>query len=186
MYSTAEQVRDVLRGYRDPQERDPDVTAFDLSDAQIEREISNADSEINLVLARRGYVIPVANVVEATDHGRVTIRNISIDLASALSDMVFRGSKPYTDGTNPFRLRWERAKELLELIAQGAFVIDIPTQDNPDGQNPDAGQAVFNAYPGRVLVDEDVFPRGFELSRNGAEYAEDESLIIRPPRYRRY
>jgi hypothetical protein len=185
-YSTADEVREILKGYVDPQSSDPDVTAAHLTDAQIEYEIANVDAEINLVLARRGYIVPIpttwnGNLVSVP----TVIHHISIDMAAALSDMTYRGSKAYGDESNPFRLRYDRAKEMLERIAQGAFTLPIPVEGSEGWI--DETQSVFNPYRSEVLLTEEVFPRGYHLQRNGAEYGEnpDGTLIIRQP-YRRY
>lgn len=165
-YSTATEVRLVLQGFLDVQTgNDPDVTPAKLSDAQIEYEIRNADEEINSVLRRR-YVLPLAEPVPAV------IKNLSIDIAAALCDMLFRGSKEYANELSPARLRYERARLILDRIGTGDYPL-YNTGEGPDELGDTA--VVINPYDGDVLLTREVFPRGYVPGGN-AEYTQLEYI----------
>lgn len=148
-YSTVEEVRSILRGFVDGVSADPDVVPSKLSDAQIEYEIKNADAQIDGALRRRYDLplpVPVPNIIQV----------ISCDIAAALCDMTFRGSREYPAELAPFRLRYERAKDMLESIASG----DYPIYNEGDGPGEVGGNIVINPYPGDVLLTEEVFAHG--------------------------
>lgn len=162
-YSTVEEVRTVLRGWvESPIE--PDVTPSALSDAQIEYEIGNADEQINAVLRRR-YTLPLPIPVPAI------LKNLSVDIAAALSDMIFRGSREYQSPLSPARLRYERALLILDHIANG----DYPLYNAGEGPElpTEAGSIVINPYKGDILLTKEVFPRGYIPGENDAEFAEE-------------
>lgn len=162
-YSTPAQVRVVLMGFLDSQQGDPDVTPSNLSDAQIEYEISNADAQINSAIRRR-YSTPLPEPVPDL------VRNLSIDIAAALADMNFRGSKEYASQLAPFRLRYERALLILDYISTGAY----PLYNEGEGpeQTGSGGSIVINPYDGDVLLTKEVFPRGYNPGHEGSEFAE--------------
>lgn len=161
-YSTKEQVRELLRGL-DSTGDQYDSTPDDLTDTQIEYEITNADNQIDLSL-RRVYPLPLPEPIPAV------INTLSIDIAASLSDMTYRGSREYQSELSPFRLRYERALLLLERIAEGTYPL------YNDGEGPESGGAiVINPYPGDVLLTKEVFPRGIKFG-GGAEYAETERI----------
>lgn len=169
-YSTATEVRLVLQGFLDVQTgNDPDVTPAKLSDAQIEYEIRNADEQINSVL-RRHYALPLPEPVPTV------LKNLSIDIAVAQCDMIFRGGKEYASALSPARLRYERAKEILGHIATG----DYPLYNEGEGPVAVGGEAhVINPYDGDVLLTKDVFPRGY-LPGDKTEYAQIEFMPYYP------
>jgi phage gp36-like protein len=156
-YSTKEEVRQLLQGVVEGGGIPVDYTPNTLSDAQIEYEIKNADEQINATL-RRKYSIPLAEPVPAI------LNTLSVDIAAALCDMTWRGSKEYTNEYNPFRLRYDRALLILDRIAEGSYPIYNPGEGPND---PDSGAIVINPYDGDVLLTEDVFPRGY---RPGPEH----------------
>jgi phage gp36-like protein len=168
-YSTATEVRVVLAGFIDPLAgQDPDYTAAKLSDAQIEYEISNADEQINAVLRRR-YSLPLPIPVPAI------LKNLSIDIAVAQADMIYRGSREYASELSPARLRYERAKAILDSIATG----DYPLYNVDEGPEEVGDTAiVINPYKGDVLLTKEVFPRGYTPgNEDNGEYSE----VIRAP-----
>jgi len=170
-YSTAAEVRLVMQGFVDPGPEDPDKTPALLSDAQIEYEIGNADEQINSVLRRR-YDLPLPEPVPAV------LRNLSIDIAAAQIDMIFRGSREYASALSPARLRYERALLILDRIATG----DYPLYNAGEGPeiSSEAGSIVINPYVGDILLTKEVFPRGYIPGRTGTEYAETEWLPYYP------
>lgn len=164
-YSTPSQVRVVLQGFVDPSPSDPDRTPALLSDAQIEYEISNADNQIDMVLRRR-YALPFTVTIP------LVLTNLSVDIAAALCDMIFRGSREYESALHPLRLRYERALLILDRIATGDYPLFNPGEE-PVVESEGSGSIVINPYDGDVLLTEEVFPRGYVPgSKNGAEYAQ--------------
>jgi len=161
-YSTPNEVRLVLQGFADPtQGDDPDYTPAQLSDAQLEYEISNADEEINATLRRR-YSLPLPTPVP------LVLRNLSIDIAAALLDMQFRGSREYASELAPSRIRYDRARLILDRISTG----DYPLYNDGEGPSMVGDEAVvINPYPGDVLLTREVFPRGLKTIEGTAEYA---------------
>lgn len=169
-YSTAPEVRLVLQGHIQAIPGETDVTPASLSDAQIEYEISNADEQINAVL-RRQFALPLPTPVPPV------LRNLSIDIACAQLDMMFRGSREYASDLSPMRLRYARAKEILERIATG----DYPLYNPGEGPDEVGGSIVINPYEGDVLLTRDVFPRGYIPGRgSGTEYAQVEFMPYYP------
>ena len=164
-YSTVPAVRQVLAGFIDPATNgeDPDHTPALLTDAQIEYEISNADGHIDAILRRR-FVLPLPEPVPTV------IKNLSTDMAAALCDMVFRGSREYASEFSPARLRYERAAEILMHIANG----DYPLYNSGEGPATVGDEAVvINPYDGDILLSTDVFPRGNSPDRiAGGEYSQ--------------
>jgi phage gp36-like protein len=160
-YSTVVQVRLVLQGYAEIPTVG-DVTPANLTDAQIGYEISNADEQINAVLRRR-YALPLPVPVP------LILGNLSIDIAVALSDMIFRGSREYASVIHPARLRYERALLILDRIATG----DYPLYNAGEGP-AEVGDTsiVINPYSGDILLTTDVFPRGYTPG-SGAQFAEE-------------
>jgi phage gp36-like protein len=162
-YSTVADVRLVLEGFNDPNESpDPDYTPALLSDAQIEYEISNADEEINAILRRR-YAVPLPTPVPEV------LKNLSVDIAAALCDMTFRGSREYASVLAPARLRYERARLILDRISTG----DYPLYNEGEGPEQVGDTSiVINPYPGDILLTREVFPRGYAMVEGSAEFAE--------------
>lgn len=163
-YSTKEDVRQVLVGI--VSESEYDSTSAALSDDQIEYEIGNADSQIDLALRKRGYTTPLPSPIPSV------IRNLSVDIAVALSDMTARGSNVYGSENHPARIRYDRARRILLQIGDGSYPIYNP------GDGPDItaiyDAEVLNPYPGDVLLTKEVFPRGADFLRgDGIEYTEE-------------
>jgi phage gp36-like protein len=159
-YSTVADVRSILAGWSESSP-DPDLTASQLSDAQIEYEIGNADEEINSVLRRR-YALPLPLPVP------LILKNLSTDIAAALSDMTYRGSREYATVLAPARLRYDRARLILDRIGTGDYPLYNP------GEGPDEvgdSSIVINPYPGDILLTEEVFPRGLAELHGDAELA---------------
>ena len=164
-YSTKEDVREILQGLPE-QNSSPnyDVVPSGLSDAQIEYEISNADSQIDLVLRKRGYSTPLPDPIPTVIH------TLSVDIAVAYCDLIFRGSREYTNtSSSPFQIRYNRAMQILRMMADGSYPIYNP------GEGPETAEVfdsvVINPYPGDVLLTKDVFPRGADFLHSDAEYS---------------
>lgn len=158
-YSTKEQVREVLKGLANTQDS-YDVTPDDLSDTQVEYEIRNADNQIDLSL-RRHYRLPLPEPIPPI------LNILSVDIAVALCDMTYRGSREYASELSPIRLRYQRAIDILERIAEGIYPIY-----NEDEGPERGGAVVINPYPGDVLLTKEVFPRGIHFPATGGEFGE--------------
>jgi hypothetical protein len=165
-YSTKEEVRQILEGLVEVG-GNRDFTAAGLTDAQVEYEIGNADSQIDLALRKRGYTTPLPPPVPSIIHF------LSVDIAVAQCDMIFRGSREYANENHPARMRYDRARRLLLQIVDSDYPIYNP------GEGPEIAAIydaeLVNPYPGDVLETKDVFPRGAKFLRthDGAEYAEE-------------
>lgn len=93
-------------------------SAAELTDAQIDTEIANAEAEVDLNLRVR-YIVPLNPVP-------VVVKYITRDIAVQLCDWTFRMSKEYGSGSNPVRLRYDRAREVLHSIRDGLYSLDVP------------------------------------------------------------
>lgn len=148
VYTTVADVRAKLYGSQDYPISGRGVgTAADISDAQIETEIENAEGQIDSALAQR-YPVPF-------DAGSVPslVTQLTSDIAAYLSDLSYRGGagRQYDSKLNPLALRYERAVALLERLRTAES--DLPGQDElPDGEGGSTGGAsVHNRYEGHLF-----------------------------------
>jgi len=162
-YSTVRAVRLVLRGWTDPHlGDDPDYTPAMLDDAQIEFAIGDADSQIDSVL-RRIYAVPLPDPVPDI------IVSLSTDMAAVLCDGMWRGSREYASELAPARVLWNRCSRILDRIGNGNLQI-YNVGEGPDQVGNEA--VVINPYPGDILLDRDVYPRGNSPDKVGqAQYS---------------
>lgn len=146
-YSTVEEVRSLLVGVDNSPATDYDLTANQLTDAQIELDIADADSEIDTALAER-YTVPFPTPIPAL------INSLSINIAAYLADLRFRGGKEYASELSPYYLRYQRARTMLDAFAQGQGTI-------PGGELPEIGDGslVFNPYDGNLFRTKHIFTR---------------------------
>jgi len=164
-YSEMRDVRLILRGWSDPHmSDDPDYTPAMLDDAQIDYAIADADSQINAVL-RSIYAVPLP---EPTPDIIVTL---STNMAAVIADSIYRGSREYANELAPARLLWARSTRILDRIGRG--IVQLYNV----GEGPEkVGNAavVINPYPGDIMWDTDVYPRGNSPDRvhEKAEYAQ--------------
>lgn len=172
-YSTVPEVKTVLSGFVDPAPQDPDIVPSKLSDAQIEYEIKNADAQIDAAV-RRHYNLPLPEPV----HPLLNV--ISVDIAAAQCDLIFRGSREYATILAPLRLRYERAKLLLDGIASG----DFPLYNEGEGPEGVGGAIVINPYPTDILLTNEVFAHGGPFNGRSEEGAEMTEIPYNP--YLRY
>jgi Protein of unknown function (DUF1320) len=163
-YSEAQDVRLILRGWNDPHmSDDPDYTPAMLDDAQIEYAIADADSQIDAVL-RRLYALPLPDPIPDLIHG------LSTNMAAVLADSIWRGAREYANELAPARLLWGRCTRILDRIGSGSLQL----YNVGEGPEPVGNEAVvINPYPGDILLDTDVYPRGNSPDRTGqkAEFA---------------
>ena len=139
-YSTPAEVRKVLA----PEGDTDSMTAASLSDAAINSEITDTDSEINGYLRSR-YALPFAQTPPL-------VNTISTDIAAYRAMLVHSRGKPI-DPDHPVRLRYNRARDNLTAIAKGT----IELVDSAGGEVADsAGPAVENRYEGELFPLEDL------------------------------
>jgi hypothetical protein len=141
---------------------DPDYTPAMLDDAQIEYAIQDADSQINAVL-RRIYLVPLPDPIPDIIH------TLSVDMAAVLADNVWRGSREYANELAPPRITWSRCNGVLRSIGTGTLQI-YNVGEGPEQVGNEA--IVINPYPGDIMLDTDVYPRGNSPDKTGqgAEY----------------
>lgn len=163
-YSEVRDVRLVLRGWTDPHMADdPDYTPAMLDDAQIEYAIADADAQINGTL-RKVYAVPLPEPIPDLVH------TLSVDMAATIADAIYRGSREYASELAPPRVLWAKCARILDRIGSGTIQI----YNAGEGPEQVGNQAVvINPYPGDILLDTDVYPRGNSPDRSGqnAEYA---------------
>jgi phage gp36-like protein len=144
-YCSVEDVRLMLKGTLG----DVPAAADKLETEQIEAEIDNAQAEVDAALSNM-YIVPLTAVP-----GLVlpdVIKYITRDIAAYLCDLTFRMSKEYGGGANPIRLRYSRAKDLLNGLLNGKYVLDVP-----EDARRSTGSEVFNPYEGDLITVEHLF-----------------------------
>lgn len=139
-YCSVEDVKLVLKGAAGILP----ATATSLNDIQLQDSINNAQTEVDLALSSF-YVTPLNPVPEV-------IRQITRDIAVYLADLTFRMSKDYGDGSNPIRLRYSRARNLLDGIVSGRYYIDVDESQLRSGTSE-----VINPYDGDLITVEHLF-----------------------------
>lgn len=162
-YSTVRAVRLVLKGWTDPHMADdPDYTPAMLDDAQIEYAIGDADSQIDAVL-RRIYLVPLQDPIPDL------VISLSTDMAAVLCDAMWRGSREYASELAPARILWTRCSRVLDRIGNGNLQL-FNVGEGPEQVGNEI--VVINPYPGDIMLDSDVYPRGNSPDRvgQGAEY----------------
>lgn len=147
-YSTAEQVRLLLKGVDDSPATDYDLTADKLSDAQIEADIVDADSEIDAALGDR-YTVPFPTPIPPL------VTSLSINIAAYLADLRFRGGKEHASELSPFYLRYRRSRQILNSISEGRGTIPGLPDDALNG----GGSEVFNPYDGILFNTAHIWTR---------------------------
>lgn len=153
-YSTVEQVREVLKGVSDSPATDYDLTSNLLSDAQIEADIADADSQIDSAVGAR-YATPFEEPTPPL------INTLSLNIASYLADLRFRGGKEYPNELSPFYLRYQRATRTLNAISDGRATIPGGSVLSPPEGSGDDDQAygVVNPYRGHLMRTQHIFTR---------------------------
>lgn len=147
-YCTEKDVIAVLIGRR---EADRNETPADLDVDQIRAAIADADAQINLNLKRR-YVVPFAD-------GTVPplVHALSVDIASYLSTLIFRGPNGITVD-DPMVLLYARAQRILSDIQASRVDIDGAVEQT---SLSNAVPAVYNDYEGSLFPLYPTFPNGY-------------------------
>lgn len=153
-YSTVEQVREVLKGVSDSPATDYDLTSNLLTETQIEADIADADSQIDSAVGAR-YAVPFEAPTPPL------INTLSINIASYLADLRFRGGKEYPNELSPFYLRYQRATRTLNAIADGRATVPgaVGLQPPQGSGTDDQAYGVVNPYAGRLMRTKHIFTR---------------------------
>jgi phage gp36-like protein len=147
-YCDEKDVIRVLVGRRDETRGETPAT---LDVDQIRAAIVDADTQINLALKRR-YVVPFVE-------GSVPsiVRVWSINIASYLSLLYFRGSNPVS-GDDPLALLYDRTRRMLDSAQQGRVDVEGATENI---SLDDAVPAVYNEYDGPLFPLYPTFVEGY-------------------------
>lgn len=133
-YCSEKDVIAVLIGRRG---EDRNETSAELDVDQIRYAIVDADSQINLSLKRR-YDVPFLD-----DAIPDLIHSLSVDIASYLSLLTFRGAQAVSDD-DPLARRYDRARRMLDAIQTSRVDIEGATEII---LLDDAVPAVYNDHP---------------------------------------
>lgn len=147
-YSTEQDVIQVLIGRRGENRNE---TPAELDVDQIRAAIADADAQINLSLKRR-YVVPFAEgSVPALVH------RLSINIASYLALLYFRGAQPVADD-DPLARLYDRSRRMLDSIQQGRTDVDGATENT---SLDDAVPSVYNEYQEPLFPLYPIFEESF-------------------------
>lgn len=144
LYCEVEDVELIVKGTSG----DLPAAADKLEPEQIQQAIDDAENEVNLALSNF-YVTPVV-----TDHEPTiaVLKHITANIAAYLADLTFRMSKEYGSGANPLRLRYTRARSLLDGVLSGRYRLMVPEVNLQTGTS-----AVINPYEGDLITVEHLF-----------------------------
>lgn len=126
------------------------AAADKLTADQLEQAIDDAQTEVDLALSNF-YVTPIVTDHEPTNE---VLKHITADIAVYLADLTFRMSKEYGSGANPLRLRYSRARSLLDGILSGRYRLMVPEVNLQSGTSE-----VINPYDGDLITVEHLFGR---------------------------
>ncbi len=140
MYTTVEDVRDILRGDGTTDKG----SAADLNNIQIDSEIIGAQQQVDSTL-RNKYTVPFVVVPELISH-------ITRDIAAYLCDLNYRKSREYESDNYPIIRRHDRARELLDWLRTG--VISLSAEF---GVSSLTTSEVVHMYEHRILVEADIW-----------------------------
>lgn len=140
-YSTAAMVRQALVPSSDGTQTSGTGTAADLSDAQLEDSIAEADATIDSYIGAY-YAVPVAEVSSAVPH---PIDFWSRNLAAYYATLAWRGSQDFTE-TDPVARRFKDTMDALNAVAAGKMRLQLP-QNTTGNSAIEPGKAI-NPYVG--------------------------------------
>lgn len=148
-YSTPAMVRQALVPSSDGTEpTTPTNTAADLTDAQLQDSIDEADSTIDSYIGAF-YAVPVAIIDPSTGQPTgITPHPLdfwSRNIAAYVATLAYRGSQDFTD-TDPVARRYKDTLASLQAVAAGKMKLMIP--DNTSGNSAVAVAPAFNPYLG--------------------------------------
>ena len=153
-YSTVKMVRQALVPSSDGSVPDPvSNTAADLSDAQLQDAIAEADSTIDGYIGRY-YAVPVQAKITGDDtDGTVGAIPHPIDywsrnIAAYNATLTFRGSQDFEDN-DPVARRYTATINALVAVSKGQVGLQLP--DNTSTNSATAAGAPFNPYVGDLF-----------------------------------
>jgi phage gp36-like protein len=152
-YSTPAMVRKALVPGSDGVVPSPvSHTAADLSDAELQDSIDEADATIDAYITAQ-YATPVAPVNAAIPH---PIDFWSRNIAAYVATLGYRGSLDFTD-TDPVARRYKATMDALNAVAANKMNLVIP-------QNEGSGSATAAAPPINPYVGDLWTPEDFSIS----------------------
>lgn len=140
-YSTAAKVRQALVPSSDGTQTNGTGTAADLTDAQLDDAIGEADSTIDAYIGGY-YAVPVAEVSSAVPH---PIDFWSRNLAAYFATLAWRGSMDFTD-TDPVARRYKETMDALTAVMNGKLRLQLP--ENVSGNSAIEPGKAHNPYVG--------------------------------------
>lgn len=150
MYSSPADVRNALTSVADIAVPD---TASTFTDPQIEDAIKEADGNIDVYLGGK-YSVP--QDPSDTSVAVYPVRAWSRDIAAFLVTLTFRKSKDM-EPDDPMRLRYQWVMDILNKIAEGDLLPNLPPPVEPEPGMGPQGAFVYNLYPGKLFTMADVF-----------------------------
>lgn len=148
-YSTPKMVRQALVPSSDGSQPDPlSNTAADLSDAQLNDAIAEADSTIDGYLGGF-YAVPVALVGNAVPH---PLDYWSRNIASYSATLSYRGSMDFSD-TDPVARRYKDTMAALQAVSAGKLKLQLP--ENFSGYGSTGAGPAQNPYDGDLWTPDD-------------------------------
>lgn len=151
-YSTPAMVRQALVPSSDgtqPTGSNLTHTAADLSDAQLQDSINEADAMIDGYIGGV-YTTPVAQVAGLTPH---PIDYLSRNIAAYNATLAFRGSMDFTD-TDPVARRYRDSEAFLKGVGTNRISLPIPRNVGGAGATTSVAPA-FNPYTGDLWTPDD-------------------------------
>lgn len=149
-YSTPALVRQALVPTSDgSQPQTPTNTAADLSDAQLQNAIDEADATIDGYLGGF-YAVPVADNAQGVTPNPLPFW--SRNIAAYVATLSYRGSQDFTD-TDPISRRYKDTLAALQNVAAGKMKLQLP--ENTTGNSGEAAGQVFNPYVGDLWTPDD-------------------------------
>ena len=122
-------------------------TAADLSDAELNDAIAEADSTIDGALSGI-YATPV-DISGGVPH---PIDYWSRNIAAYVATLSYRGSQDFTD-TDPIARRFKMTMDAMNLVATGKASLPLPRQTGPSSQV--GVNAPYNPYLGDLWTPDD-------------------------------
>jgi phage gp36-like protein len=123
-------------------------TAADLSDAQIQDAITEADATIDSYIGAY-YAVPVADVNEAVPH---PVDYWSRNIAAYNATLTYRGSQDISD-TDPIVRRYNATMQALQAVQAGKARLQLPNNTSP---NAGTGAApAYEPYDGDLFTPDD-------------------------------
>lgn len=153
-YTTKAKVRSALVPTADGAiPASPSHTAADLSDAQIDDHIAEADAVIDGYLAK-WYTTPVAPSGTPTPAIPHPVDYWSRDIAAYLATCTYRGSMDFTDN-DPVARRYKMVMDALKDVASGKMTLPLPGAPGAGDTGSGSAGSAINPYRGDLWTPDD-------------------------------